>query len=363
MRKKEWMLARLALDQCFQGIEGEGGEIPIEWRIWRIELELARGNWDAANTSANDALRLEPNSPDVLATRGLVLFLSGKLPQALQHVQSALRLDPGHEAAMQLRKRVKEIEKLKEEGNTAFKSGALRDAIEKYTAAIERTGNKEEEGKGGQIRAILLSNRATTLVKLGKHDEALKDTEESIALYPGNFKTLRTRARIHLHLENFESSVADFKAALEQAKFEDSVAEVRSLQTELRKAEAALKRSKTKDYYKILSVARDCTDAEIKKAYRKESLIHHPDKGGDEEKFKLVSEAFSVLSDPQRRQRYDMGEDDSEFGGGAGGGMGGMNPQDIAEIFAQFGGGMPHGFGGGGFGFHNHGGGRGAFPF
>lgn len=52
MKKREWTLARLALDQCLQGIEGEGGEIPIEWRIWRIELELARGNWDAANTSA-----------------------------------------------------------------------------------------------------------------------------------------------------------------------------------------------------------------------------------------------------------------------------------------------------------------------
>lgn len=85
----------------------------------------------------SDALRLAPNSPDVLTTRGLVLFLSGKLPQALQHVQSALRLDHGHEAAMQLRKRVKEIERLKEEGNALFKSGALDDAIEKYTAAIE----------------------------------------------------------------------------------------------------------------------------------------------------------------------------------------------------------------------------------
>jgi DnaJ family protein C protein 7 len=52
MKNKEWTLARLALDQCLQGIEGEGGEVPIEWRIWRIELELARGNWEAANTGA-----------------------------------------------------------------------------------------------------------------------------------------------------------------------------------------------------------------------------------------------------------------------------------------------------------------------
>ena len=45
-------MARLALDKCLQGIEGEGGEIPTEWRLWRVELELARGSWDAANTAA-----------------------------------------------------------------------------------------------------------------------------------------------------------------------------------------------------------------------------------------------------------------------------------------------------------------------
>jgi len=92
---------------------------------------------DAETAIQSDALRFAPNSPDVLATRGLVLFLFGRLPQALQHVQSALRLDPGHEAAMQLRKRVKEVERLKEEGNKSFKSGILNDAIEKYTAAVE----------------------------------------------------------------------------------------------------------------------------------------------------------------------------------------------------------------------------------
>jgi DnaJ family protein C protein 7 len=53
---------------------------------------------------------------------------------------------------------------------------------------------------------------------------------------------------------------------------------VRALKTELKKAEAALKRSKTKDYYKILGVARDCSEAEVRKGYRRESLKHHPDK-------------------------------------------------------------------------------------
>ncbi|KAF7356927.1 hypothetical protein MVEN_01028600 [Mycena venus] len=360
--KKEWAHARLALDKCLQGIEGEGGEIPTEWRLWRVELELARGNIEAANTAANDALRLNPSSPDVLTSRGLVLFLSGRLPQALQHAQSALRGDPGHEPAQRLRKRVKDVERLKEEGNAAFKTGRLDEAIEKYGEALERVGDAEEEGRGGQIRATLLSNRATALLKLNRHEDALRDTDASLELTPTSFKALRTRARIHLHLEQYDKCVADFKAAIQQVGMDGSAgeADLRALKTELKKAEAALKRSKTKDYYKILGVARDCSEAEIRKGYRRESLKHHPDKGGDEEKFKLVVEANAVLSDPARRERYDMGEDEDGMSDGPG--MGGMGGMDLSELFAQFhggGGGFGGGFGGGGFGGgYSHAGGR-----
>lgn len=50
--RKDWAMARLALDKCVQGIEAEGGDIPVQWRLSRIELELARGNWGAAGIAA-----------------------------------------------------------------------------------------------------------------------------------------------------------------------------------------------------------------------------------------------------------------------------------------------------------------------
>ncbi|KAF7289095.1 hypothetical protein HMN09_01357700 [Mycena chlorophos] len=352
--KRDWAHARLALDKCLQGIEGEGGEIPTDWRLWRIELELARGNLDAANSAANDALRLTPSSPDVLTARGLVLFLSGKLPAALQHAQSALRGDPGHEPAQRLRKRVKDVERLKDEGNVAFKAGRLPEAVDKYGEALERVGVAEEESKGGQIRATLLSNRATALLKLNRQEEALEDTNASLELSPTSFKALRTRARIHLHLEEYDRCIADFKSAIQQAGMDGSAgeADVKALKKELKDAELQLKRSKTKDYYKILGVSRGCSESDIKKAYRRESLKHHPDKGGDEEQFKLVVEANAVLSDPHKRERYDNGEDEDGMDG-----MGGMHGMDLSELFAQF-----HGAGGfpGGGGFR--GGGFGGFP-
>jgi len=50
--RKEWGMACLALDKCLQSIRAEGGEIPTQWRLWRVELELSRGNMDAAKIAA-----------------------------------------------------------------------------------------------------------------------------------------------------------------------------------------------------------------------------------------------------------------------------------------------------------------------
>lgn len=94
--------------------------------------------------------------------------------------------------------------------------------------------------------------------------------------------------------------------------------------------------------YECLGVNKSASDEEIHKAYKKLSLIHHPDKGGDPEKFKEINHAREVLGNPDRRSHYDMTGSDDESGGGMG--AGGIN---LAEMF---GGGMPFGFGGGGGG-------------
>lgn len=359
--KRDWTHARLALDRCFEACEARGEEVPVDWRCWVVQIEIGRRKWDAAAGSANEALRLHPTSPDVLAVRGLVLFLTGKLPQALQHFASVLRLDPDHNSARNLRVRVKEVEKFKEEGNVAFKAGKFSEAVGLYNSALESIGEKDEEGGGGQIRATLLSNRATTLLKMDRHEDSFSSIEASLSLFPSSFKALRTRARLHLHFERFDSAIADFRSAIEHVSGDSDVggggteADVRALRSELKKAEAALKRSKSKDYYKILGVARDCTDGEIKKAYRRESLKHHPDKGGDEEKFKLVAEAHAVLSDPRRRERYDLGDD--EDGADASDGM--MHGVDLTDLL--FSGLRPAGMGGGGRFTFTTGGGGGGF--
>ncbi|KAJ8625928.1 hypothetical protein MRB53_019235 [Persea americana] len=103
----------------------------------------------------------------------------------------------------------------------------------------------------------------------------------------------------------------------------------------------APKKSDSSKYYDILGVSNSASQDELKKAYRKAAIKNHPDKGGDPEKFKELSQAYEVLSDPEKREIYDQyGEDALKEGMGGGGGS--HNPFDIFESF--FGGGA---FGGG----------------
>jgi DnaJ-class molecular chaperone len=94
------------------------------------------------------------------------------------------------------------------------------------------------------------------------------------------------------------------------------------------------------DYYSTLGLQRNASDAEIKKAYRSMAMKYHPDRGGDEKKFKEISQAYEFLSDPQKKQIIDLGGDPN-----AQPGMGGgqnpfefhFNTGNMNDIFGNFG--------------------------
>lgn len=105
----------------------------------------------------------------------------------------------------------------------------------------------------------------------------------------------------------------------------------------------------SKDYYSILGVEKSASGDDIKRAYRKMAHQHHPDKGGDQEKFKEINEAYQVLSNPEKRQQYDQyGQTFEQAGQGGAGGFGfdpfggqgfNVNFEDLGgfgDIFSQF---------------------------
>ncbi|KAI4736649.1 TPR-like protein [Aureobasidium sp. EXF-12298] len=355
-------MAIFALDQAEKGL-GSTVTRPRKWALLRGEAYLKMGNVNALGDAQNIAMSLLRNNsadPEALVLRGRALYAQGENDKALQHFRQAISCDPDFKDAVKYLRMVQKLDRTKEEGNSYFKSGKYEQAVETYTSALEI--DPQNRGTNSKI----LQNRALCYTKLKEWQKAIEDCERALKLDPSYTKARKTKAKALGESGNWEEAVKELKAIAESNPEEPGIAK------EVRNAELELKKSKRKDYYKILGVEKDADDNQIKKAYRKLAIIHHPDKNqGDEaaaDRFKDIGEAYETLSDSQKRARYDSGEDlidpSEQFGGGGfGGGMGGgMGAQiDPEVLFQMFGGQM----GGGGFGGGMGGGGRrggGGFP-
>jgi DnaJ family protein C protein 7 len=319
---------------------GLGAAKPRKWTLMRGEAHLRIGNPNAigeAQSIAMNLLRNNNQDPDALVLRGRALYAQGENEKAVTHFRQAINCDPDFKQAIDYMKMVRNLERLKNDGNAAFKAGKFQEAVKTYTQALEvDPSNKSTNSK-------ILQNRALCYTRIKKWTEAITDCDKALELDPGYTKARKTRAKALGEGGNWEEALREFKAIQEANPAEPGIAK------DIRNAELEMKKSKRKDYYKILGIEKDATETEIKKAYRKLAIVHHPDKNpGDDaaaERFKEIQEAHETLSDSQKRARYDSGEDlidpSEMFGGGGGGfpggmgGAGGIDPE-IRKSSLQF---------------------------
>lgn len=211
------------------------------------------------------------------------------------------------EECRELLEQIRLVDKGKQEGNENFSRRSFEAAAKHYTASISKAeGNK-------RILRILYSNRAAANKELGKYQDSVDDCTKALENDPLFWKAYSRRARCLLELNDTFAAVEDFKKAIEN----DKSSEDPDLKKELQEAEKRLaqEENREKDYYYQLGLPKNATDKEIKIKYRELSLKWHPDKwvskGGMERdraevKFKRISEAYYILSDPQRRRDHDF---------------------------------------------------------
>jgi len=261
-------MALYALDQAVKGL-GPSALEPRQWKLMRGEAYLLIGNVNALGDAQNvvmSLLRLNSADPDALVLRGKIMYAQGENEKAIQHFRQALSCDPDFHQAVKYLRMVQKLEKQKEEGNALFKSGKYADAITTYTSALEvDSSNKSTNSK-------ILQNRAICHTKLKAYPSAIEDCDAALKLDPTYTKARKTRAKALGESGDWEEAVKQLKAIAETNPEEPGIAK------EVRQAELELKKSKRKDYYKILGIEKDAGDHEIKKAYKKLAIVHHPDK-------------------------------------------------------------------------------------
>ena len=192
---------------------------------------------------------------------------------------------------------------LKEKAGEYFKKQEFQAAIDQFGECLEL------DDLNVTYNATIYFNMALASQKLKKNEDALKCLNKAVTYNPKYAKAFYKRGAINQLLENHEEALQDFQMASQIDPKEYSADD------KIRMAKKKAQEASKKDFYKILGVEKTATEDEIKKAYRKLALKWHPDRnqGSEEEKtkadkmFKEVNEAYSVISDPEKRKRFDMG--------------------------------------------------------
>jgi len=333
LKDKNYVLALPVLKQALNELSEEATNI----RVLLAEALIGARRYEEARLICNDLYKEDNTSTSVLFWRGKSLYLTGNLQPGLKHFQEILRMDPDNSMAASMAKTVKKLEQKKQDGNNAFESGRNQEAYDSYTEALA------VDPANDQFNATLYCNRAAAALKLRKWDNAVCDCDAAIKLKPDYVKAFLRRGQGYLELERFDDAIRDYEKA---QKLEPDNADISK---QLKQAKLEQKKSKRKDYYKILGVEKQATAEQIKKAYKKAALIYHPDKNRESEekaktaeaKFKDITEAYGVLSDEKLKRRYDTGEDledDRDI----------SSEVDVNQIFRMFFGGRGGGGGGGG---------------
>lgn len=298
--KKDFRKVVYLMDRILEIVKG-----CQRFTLIKAESLAMLGRHEESQELANDILHADAKNVDAVYVRGLSLYYQDNVDKAFTHFQHVLKAAPDHKKALDIYKRARALKQTKEEGNEAFKAGDHPKAYDLYSQALQI------DPLNTLTNAKLFFNRALVLTKMNKLHEAVSDCTAALKLDDKYLKALLRRAKCHTDLNMLEEAVLDYEKVVQ-------IERSREHRRLLQEAKLALKRSKRKDYYKVLGIEKTASEDEIKKAYKKRALIHHPDRhssASDTEKveqekmFKEVGEAYAILSDPKKRARYDSGQD------------------------------------------------------
>ncbi|KAL5120369.1 hypothetical protein ACEQ8H_001659 [Pleosporales sp. CAS-2024a] len=273
---------------------------------------------------------LQINKGDIephLQSSAMAFYSLGETDKALKHIAQCLQSDPDSKACTKLRRREKNLEKDLKKVRSYFEKrqfataskllidrgadepGLLKEVKQDFQDYVDAGYIYKNSPQG--LYQDLLEKTCEAYVEMGNVKKGTPYCKEALGRNPNSLYGLIHKGQIQIEADDFEDAVRTLEKANEHHQQHQKVHEL------LNKANTLLKRSKAKDYYKVLGLTRDADDREIKRAYRKMSKMYHPDKASAigltpeeaQKKMASINEAYEVLSDPELKARFDRGDD------------------------------------------------------
>ena len=269
---------------------------------FRAELHAMKGDLEMCRQILAD--NCSPDNPEVMYVRALLLYYEDNFDDAAVLLENILSEKSGHQQSGKLLSTLRVMKGKKEAGNRLFKEAKYEEAMQEYRAAL----NLDKFHL--RVNAKLHCNLAACLIKLGARTEAIDECSAAIKNDKKYQKAFLRRAQTFMETGSYDQAVNDLK---QLRGLDPTNQEYVRLLTE---AQAKLVSSAAQDLYGVLGVGRQAGAEEIRRAYRRAALSHHPDRHTLAEentksfhlrKFQEVGEAYGVLSDPGKRSLYDQG--------------------------------------------------------
>ncbi|KUJ10620.1 TPR-like protein [Mollisia scopiformis] len=344
----------------------------LSLRKTRAHCRFERGEVQEGMSDLKHVLQMQPGMTEPhMQISAITYYGLADLEHGMDQMRKCLHSDPDSKKCKKLYRREKTLDKQLAAIKKHMEKKQYASAVKLLLPAGEDVGlvqdvkdDVKEFREAGTIPEHAPNELESSIVQMvceAYHEmknskKAVTWCDEALTLDEHALYGLLNKAQRHMEAENFDAAIASLNGAKEHHPGAQQVNQL------LQNAHTELKRSKTKDYYKVLGLTRDADELQIKSAYRKMVKLHHPDKAHKqgitkedaEKKMAQVNEAYEVLSDPELKHRYDQGDDPNN------------HEQQRQHPFhgSPFQGGSPFGHGGGQqFSFKFGGGGPGGFPF
>ncbi|KAJ8393845.1 hypothetical protein AAFF_G00055740 [Aldrovandia affinis] len=308
--RKDYASATATLDAVIETCAWD-----VASRELRAECFVQLGEMGKAIGDLKATSKLKNDNTQAFYQLSTIYYQLGDHDMSLSEVRECLKLDPDHKLCFSHYKQVKKLNKQILSAEELIQQQRYGDAAGKYESVMKTEPHVSHYTRQARERichCLSQDKRAT---------EAITLCSKVLKSDPHNVNALKDRAEAFVQDEQYDEAIRDYESAREHSEND------RQIKEGLERAQKLLKQSQKRDYYKILGVKRSAQKKEIVKAYRKLALQWHPDNFQDpeekkraEKKFIDIAQAKEVLSDPEKRSKFDQGEDpldpESQQGGG-----------------------------------------------